>query len=169
MRGTSKILLLLITFIICICMSGFSGFYLGGLDKQSTTNTSPVIEDMWISHYPYGMREDSDNGITGSDDGIISPPIIDIWPYPYPYYYAFNVEIKDYDNDVMSIKFFVKQNNHWVQTQEFFGRDGLYTLYPYYYEYPTYPPVYPPGIKGMNLQEVKIVISDNINTISREF
>jgi hypothetical protein len=68
--------------------------------------------------------------------------------------------VRDWENDVLSIKFYVYEYNHWTLCQEFFGRQGEYTFYPYYYGVKT---VYPFG--NLLPSNVKIVISDNINTI----
>ena len=146
----SKTIMLIITFIVLVCISGFSGFYLGNLDKESVNNHPPAIRDMWVSHYPYAIKDDR---VTSTDT---YPPF-----YGYPY--AYNVDIRDYDGDFVSVRFYIKQGNTWILEQEQFGRDGIYTFYPYTYEYPI-------PMEGYYMHVIaKIVISDNVNTVSRGF
>lgn len=147
----SKTIMLIITFIVLVCISGFSGFYLGNLDKEVVNNHSPVIRDMWVSRYPYAMKEDR---VDSS---------IDSYPPFYGYPYAYNVDIRDSDGDFMSVRFYVKHSNTWIMEQEQFGRDGIYTFYPYVYEYPISLTDY------YNYVNAKVVITDNVNTISRGF
>lgn len=139
---------LVILFIVSILVSGFSGFYVGELDKTPSDNHPPEIRDMWVSHYPYAMK-DRVNSST------------EMYPYLYPY--AYNVDVRDYDGDFLNVKFYVKHGNIWIMEQEQFGKDGLYTFYPYVYEYPT------PMAYGYAYTIAKIVITDNVNTVSREF
>ena len=153
----TKAFAIVMTMVLLVILSGFSGYFIGRMNtgKTETTNQVPEIIDMWITdyHYPY------------VEIGRTSNVSVDIWP-PYPYrYYIFNIEVKDKDDDVMSITFYIKENNHWVKSQEYFGRDGIYSMYPYYYKYPVYT-----MLKGyMKIPEVKVIISDNTHTVSKIF
>ena len=152
--SNGKGILIITTFIIFIFIAGFAGLYIGSLNKTSCNNHEPEIKDMWISRYYYPIYKDG-----------LNIPSSDIWPIPYPddYPYAYNVDVRDLDGDFMSVRFYIKQGNNWVMEQEQFGRSGIYTFYPYVYEHPIPMENYYKGVIA------KIVISDNVNTVSKMF
>jgi hypothetical protein len=105
-------------------------FYLGTQQNltEKVNNHPPEIIDTWISNFTGGQS----------------------------FNHSYNIHVVDVDGDFMNIKLLVKHGNEWLQEQETFGRDGIYTLYPYVYQ-------------DITVTEYKVVISDNVNIVSKTF